>query len=66
MTVAVARDGWIAIFVALAVTQSVAVLPILCLAILPAWLVVTRSPQWLIRPRVSADGLSAPTLRPEA
>jgi len=66
MTVAVARDGWIAIFVALAVTQSVAVLPILCLAILPAWLVVTRSPQWLIRAREGADGLTAPALRPEA
>lgn len=66
MTVAVARDGWIAIFVALAVTQSVAVLPIMCLAILPAWLVVTRSPEWLIRPRTGADGLTTPALRPGA
>lgn len=66
MTVAVARDGWIAIFVALAVTQSVAVLPLMCLAILPAWLAVTRSPQWLIVPRTNADGLAAPALRPGA
>lgn len=66
MTVAVARDGWIAIFVALAVTQSVAVLPLMCLAILPAWLAVTRSPQWLIVPRANADGLAAPALRPGA
>ncbi|MFF2051619.1 ion channel protein [Leifsonia sp. NPDC058194] len=66
MTVAVARDGWIAIFVALAVTQSVAVLPIMCLAVLPAWLVVTRSPQWLIRSRADADGLATPALKPTA
>ncbi len=66
LTVAVARDGWIAIFVALAVTQSVAVLPIMCLAILPAWLVVTRAPEWLIKPPVNKDGLAAPTPHPTA
>jgi H+/Cl- antiporter ClcA len=66
LTLAVSRDGWIAIFVALAVTQSVAVLPIMCLAILPAWLVVTRAPAWLIRPPANSDGLTAPALRPGA
>jgi H+/Cl- antiporter ClcA len=64
MTVAVARDGWIAIFVALAVTQSVAVLPIMCLAILPAWLVVTRAPEWLIRPSATHGGLQTPAPLP--
>lgn len=48
MTLAVAKDGWIAIFVALAVTQSVIALPIMCLAVLPAWLIVTKAPEWLI------------------
>lgn len=48
MTLAVARDGWIAIFVALAVTQSVIALPVMCLAVLPAWLIVTKAPEWLI------------------
>lgn len=49
MTVAVARDGWIAIFVAVAVTQNVIALPVMCLAVLPAWLVVTKAPEWLIK-----------------
>lgn len=50
MTVAAARDGWVAIFVGVAVTQNLLVLPILCLAILPAWLMVTRAPELLIVP----------------
>lgn len=49
MTLAVARDGWIAIFVALAVTQNVIALPVMCLAVLPAWLIVTKAPEWLIK-----------------
>lgn len=58
MTLAVARDGWIAIFVAVAVTQSVLALLLVTLAILPAWLVVTGAPEWLIRPTSlrGADG----------
>ena len=56
MTVAAARDGWVAIFVGVAVTQNLIILPILCLAILPAWLMVTRAPELLITPR--------PTLTP--
>ncbi|MGH1548582.1 ion channel protein [Leifsonia poae] len=51
LTVAAARDGWVAIFVGVAVTQNLIVLPILCLAILPAWLMVTRAPELLITPR---------------
>ena len=51
MTVAAARDGWVAIFVGVAVTQNLIILPILCLAILPAWLMVTRAPELLITPR---------------
>jgi H+/Cl- antiporter ClcA len=52
MTLAVARDGWIALFIGVAVTANLLVLPILCLAILPAWLMVTRAPEFLIRPAV--------------
>ncbi len=54
MTVAAARDGWVAIFVGVAVTQNLLILPILCLAVLPAWLMVTKAPELLITPRVEA------------
>ncbi|MGH1523059.1 ion channel protein [Leifsonia sp. L25] len=50
ITLAVTRDGWIAIFVGVAVTQNLLVLPILSLAVLPAWLMVTRAPEFLITP----------------
>ena len=50
ITLAVTRDGWIAIFVGVAVTQNLLVLPILSLAVLPAWLMVTKAPEFLIKP----------------
>ena len=48
MVIAIARDGWIALFIAVAVTGSVAVLPVLCIAILPAWLIVSRAPEMIV------------------
>ncbi|MDL9977720.1 ion channel protein [Microbacterium candidum] len=50
---AVARDGWIALFIAVAVlgTGDVAVLATLCVIILPTWLVVTKAPGMLIKPK---------------
>ncbi|MEJ3405374.1 ion channel protein [Rathayibacter sp. YIM 133350] len=48
MVLAVSRDGWIALFVAVAVTGSVTVLPILCIAILPVWLLVSRGPEMIV------------------
>jgi len=50
MVLAIARDGWIALFVAVALTGSTVVLPVLCIAVLPAWLVVSRAPEMLARP----------------
>ena len=41
---AIGRSGWLALFIAAAVAGSPAVLGVLCLAILPAWLIVTRAP----------------------
>ncbi|MFF9562684.1 ion channel protein [Leifsonia sp. NPDC014704] len=49
LTLAIARDGWIAIFIGVAVTQNLLILPILCLAVLPAWLLVTKAPEMLIK-----------------
>ncbi|MEY9850420.1 H+/Cl- antiporter ClcA [Leifsonia sp. EB41] len=50
ITLAVTRDGWIAIFIGVAVTQNLLVLPMLSLAVLPAWLMVTKAPEFLIKP----------------
>lgn len=47
IVLAVSRDGWIALFIAVAVTGSVTVLAILCIAILPTWLIVSRAPEML-------------------
>jgi H+/Cl- antiporter ClcA len=48
MVLAVSRDGWIALFIAVAVTGGTTILPVLCIAILPAWLVVSRGPEMII------------------
>jgi len=45
---AVSRDGWISLFIAVAVTGSIPVLPVLCIAVLPAWLLVSRGPEMIV------------------
>ncbi|PRY70152.1 H+/Cl- antiporter ClcA [Glaciihabitans tibetensis] len=48
MVLAVSRDGWISLFVAVAVTGSVSALPLLCIAVLPTWLLVSRAPVMVV------------------
>ncbi|WP_395245103.1 ion channel protein [Agromyces sp. MMS24-K17] len=48
MTLAATRDGWIAIFLAVALVGDVVVLPLLCVLILPVWLLVTRAPKLVV------------------
>ncbi|GAA1410019.1 ion channel protein [Oerskovia paurometabola] len=55
VVLAVGRDGWIALFVAVAVVGDVGVLPVLCLAILPAWLLVRSAPEMLAAPEVTDE-----------
>ncbi|WP_382304563.1 ion channel protein [Herbiconiux sp. UC225_62] len=50
MVLAIARDGWIALFIATAVSGSLIILPVLCLAILPSWLIVTKAPEMIVHP----------------
>jgi hypothetical protein len=52
MVLAVSRDGWISLFIAVAVTGSVTVLPVLCIAVLPAWLLVSRGPEMIVHEAV--------------
>ncbi|SDI82659.1 H+/Cl-antiporter ClcA [Frankineae bacterium MT45] len=43
-----ARDGWLALFLAAATVADVNLLPMLCVAVLPVWLLVRRRPLLLI------------------
>lgn len=51
IVLAIARDGWIALFIAVAVVGDITVLSILCIIILPIWLMVSRAPEMLITPK---------------
>lgn len=46
----VARDGWLALFMAATTVAEVRILPLLCLVILPLWLVVRSSPELRVAP----------------
>lgn len=47
MVLAVSRDGWIAIFIAVVVSGDIALLPALCFVVLPVWLLVARAPEMI-------------------
>ena len=51
----VARDGWLAIFVAVAIPGDIALLPVLCIVVLPAWLLVSQAPEFRILPQTKPD-----------
>lgn len=42
------RDGWIALFLGVALTGDLTVLPILCVITLPTWLLITKAPPFEI------------------
>ncbi|MFD6090887.1 ion channel protein [Oerskovia sp. NPDC060338] len=65
VVLAVGRDGWVALFVAVAVVGDVGVLPLLCIAILPVWLLVRSAPEMLAAPDPSEDP-PTPTGHPSA
>ena len=63
MVLVVTRDGWLGLFMAVAVVADITVLPLLCLIVLPIWLMVTRQPPMLIvssTPTAAPAGPSAP------
>lgn len=45
---AVARDGWVSLFVAVTITGNISLLPVLCLVMLPSWLLVSRAPEMVV------------------
>jgi H+/Cl- antiporter ClcA len=48
--VAVTRSGWLSIFMAELMIGDPAILPVLAVAVLPAWLVVTGGPELVVKP----------------
>jgi H+/Cl- antiporter ClcA len=48
VTLAIARDGWVALFLAVVITGDVTLLPVLCIVMLPAWLLVSQTPQMIV------------------
>jgi H+/Cl- antiporter ClcA len=51
LTLVSARDGWLALFLGVALTGDINVLPVLILAILPVWLLVSRQPLLQVVPK---------------
>lgn len=45
------RDGWIALFLGVALTGDLTLLPILCVITLPTWLLITKAPPFEIDDR---------------
>jgi hypothetical protein len=60
IVLAMSRDGWLALLLAVVVVGDVSVLPLLCLAVLPAWLLVTATPPFIVSARPSPDSDPAP------
>lgn len=53
MLVATTRSGWLALFMSAFLVGEAQMLPIMCIAVLPAWLVVTGRPELVISPPAS-------------
>lgn len=51
LVLVVTRDGWLSLFLALAVVPDVKLLPILCIVMLPAWVLLSGKPMMLVNRR---------------
>jgi len=54
------HDGWIPLFLGIALTGDMGLLPILCVITLPTWLLIRNAPPFEIRPN---HGLTAPVAK---
>jgi H+/Cl- antiporter ClcA len=52
----VGRDGWLALFLAVAIGGDVRLLPLLCIVVLPVWLIVRAVPEMIVHPSANAPG----------
>ncbi|MGR0318773.1 ion channel protein [Agromyces sp. ZXT2-3] len=63
----VTRDGWLALFLAVAVSGDISLLSWLCAIVLPTWLLVSKAPEFRITSRAPAGGSpAAPDTQPAA
>ncbi|MCS4273717.1 MULTISPECIES: ion channel protein [Raoultella] len=51
MTLVVTRDGWLSLFMAAVVVPDTTLLPLLCMVMLPAWLLLAGKPLMMIKRR---------------
>jgi len=51
LVLVVTRDGWLSLFMALAVVPDLQLLPVLCVVMLPAWVLLTGKPLLLVSRR---------------
>lgn len=51
MTLVVTRDGWLSLFMAAVVVPDTTLLPLLCIVMLPAWLLLAWKPMMIARRR---------------
>lgn len=56
----VTRDGWLSLFMAAVLIPGIELLPLLCVVILPAWLLITGKPEMQIRAAATAPPEPAP------
>ena len=64
MVLAISREGWLSLFIAIAVVGDVSLIPILLLATLPTWLLLAGRPQMVIE-RAGASEQAAGDARPD-
>jgi H+/Cl- antiporter ClcA len=50
---AITRQGWLSLFMAVVIVPDVDLIPLMTLAVLPAWLLVTGKPEMLMKPEPS-------------
>ncbi|SNY63022.1 ion channel protein [Enterobacter sp. CC120223-11] len=50
LTLVVTRDGWLSLFMAAVVVPDTTLLPLLCIVMLPAWLLLAGKPLMITRP----------------
>jgi H+/Cl- antiporter ClcA len=59
VVLAVGRDGWLALFLAVAVAGDITIISIMCIVVLPVWLLVTSAPEMIVH-EDDAPELAAP------
>jgi len=64
-TLVVTRDGWISLFMGIVMIPGTELLPLLCVALLPAWLALAGRPLMLIEPEAEPAARPVPA-RPRA